>query len=257
MISTIRTRLVFRVLLLGFVVGCSTNRPAADRHSPAEITNTGSDTVLRLVVVGDSTVASYPPDRPVYGWGQVLPEFFSNKVKIINRARGGRSSGSFLREGLWDRALAEKPDYVLIQFGHNDCPGKGERYSDPDSTFQDHLRRYISDSRAAGATPILVTPMTRRRFTVDGGIKTILRPYADAMIRVGEQEGVAVIDLHARSVELFERLGEVGSTDLSADDGRDRTHFSAKGARTMARLIVEGLPEGPLRNQVKKIHQGM
>ena len=199
-------------------------------------------------------MASYPPDRPVYGWGQVLPEFFSQDVKIINRARSGRSSGSFLREGLWDRALAEKPDYILIQFGHNDCPGKGDRYSDPDSTFQDHLRRYVRDSRAVGATPILVTPMTRRQFTAEGKIKTILRPYAEAMIKVSKQENVVVIDLHAKSVELFERLGEAGSADLSADQGRDRTHFSAKGARAMAHLIVEGLPEGPLRNRVKRAH---
>ena len=66
---------------------------------------------------------------------------------------------------------------------------------------------------------------------------------------------MAVIDLHAKSTELFEHLGEVISTDLSADEDRDRTHFTAKGARAMAHLIVEGLPEGPLRNRVKREHQ--
>ncbi|MBN2129267.1 MAG: DUF1080 domain-containing protein, partial [Sedimentisphaerales bacterium] len=141
--------------------------------------------------------------------------------------------------------------YFLIQFGHNDCPGKGDRYSDPESTFQDHIRRYVTDSQAIGAIPMLVTPMTRRNFTPDGGIRTILRPYADAMLKVAREENVAVIDLHARSVALFESLGEVGSADLGTDEGRDRTHFSLKGARVMARLVVDGLPEGPLKDRAR------
>lgn len=198
---------------------------------------------VRIVVIGDSTVASYPnppQDRPdLTGWGQVLNEQFNERATIANHARSGRSSKSFLREGHWQKVLAEKPDYVLIQFGHNDCPGKGDRSTDPETDFQDYLRTYISDARKIGATPILVTPMTRRRFE-NGKIHTILRPYAEAMLKVGREEKVAVVDLHRRSVELFNQLGDAGSADLSAS-ASDRTHFSRKGAQAMASIVAQEL----------------
>ena len=200
---------------------------------------------IRIVVIGDSTVASYPnppADRPdLTGWGQVLGEFFTDRVTVDNHASSGRSSKSFIREGLWKKALAARGDYVLIQFGHNDCPGKGDRATDPRGDFRDYLRQYIDETRAAGARPILVTPMTRRVF-VDGHIRTILRPYAEAMIEVGRERKVPVVDLHAASVKLFDRLGDQGSADLSPSK-RDRTHFSRKGALAIAGLVVDQLPE--------------
>ena len=78
-----------------------------------------------IVLVGDSTVADYPPEKELWGWGQVIPEFFNDNVTVKNWARNGRSSKSFIKEGLWDKALADRADYIMIQFGHNDCPGKG------------------------------------------------------------------------------------------------------------------------------------
>jgi lysophospholipase L1-like esterase len=159
---------------------------------------------------------------------------------VLNHAQSGRSSKSFIREGLWQKALTAKGDYVFIHFGHNDCSGKGDRSTDANSDFQDYLRQYIDDSRAAGAKPILVTPVARRTF-VAGKIHTELQPYADAMIKVGKERKVPVIDLHATSMELFNRLGDEGSADLSAS-ASDRGHFSRKGARAMARLIVDAIP---------------
>lgn len=200
------------------------------------------DGVISIVIVGDSTVASYPRERKVYGWGQMLHEFFDEDVTIRNLAVSGRSSKSFIKEGRWERAIALRPDYVFVQFGHNDCPGKGDRTTDPNSTYQDYLRRYVDDAGKIGAQPILITPMTRRRFGEDGKIQTSLRPYADAMIKVAGERGVPVIDLHAKSVAVFETLGDAGSADLSNAPG-DRTHFSQKGARLMAKLIVEDLPQ--------------
>ncbi len=204
---------------------------------------------IRIVVIGDSTVASYakpPKDRPdLTGWGQVFGEYFGPNVQVLNHAKSGRSSKSFQKEGLWTKALEDKPDYVFIQFGHNDCPGKGDRTTDPATDFRDYLRKYIEDSRKAKARPILVTPMTRRVFQ-GGTIHTILRPYAEAMIAVGQEQKVPVIDLHAASVKLFNRLGDAGSADLSASSS-DRTHFSRKGANAIAKLIVEELPEAEPR----------
>ncbi len=193
-----------------------------------------------IVTVGDSTVCDYPPERKIYGWGQMLGEFFDDDVRIVNLAQSGRSSKSFIREGRWDKALAVKPDYVFIQFGHNDCPGKGDRTTDPNSDYMDNLRKYVDDTRRIGAEPILVTPVSRRTFGANGKIADSLSPYVRAMIRVGAEKRVPVIDLNARSVELFERLGDAGSAHLSCAPG-DRTHFSAQGARAMAKIVAEGL----------------
>lgn len=199
---------------------------------------------IRIQLIGDSTVSTYnnpPKDRPdMTGWGQIFGEYFTADVTILNRAASGRSSSSFIREGRWKKALEEKPDYLFIQFGHNDCPGKGDRETDPATTYQQYLKQYIDEARAANIKPILVTPMTRRRFE-NGQIWTILRPYADAMIKVGKEKNVPVIDLHKKSVALFNQLGDAGSNDFSASKS-DRTHFSRKGALEIARLVVEEIP---------------
>lgn len=199
---------------------------------------------IRIVVIGDSTAASYakpPRDRPdLTGWGQVFGEFFQDQATIVNHARSGRSSKSFQAEGLWRKTLAARPDFVLIQFGHNDCPGKGDRSTDPQTDFKLYLRKYIDEARRINARPVLVTPMTRRNFQ-SGQIRSTLRPYAEAMIEVAKEKKAPVVDLHLASVQLFNQLGDAGSANLSAS-ATDRTHFSREGARVIARLIVERLP---------------
>lgn len=196
---------------------------------------------VKIALIGDSTVASYrPSEKEIAGWGQMLHESFSDRVTVKNHAASGRSSRSFLREGRWEPVLKEKPDYVFIQFGHNDQPGKGDRTTDPDGDFRDNLRKYVADARAIGAKPILVTPVARRTFR-DGKITSSQMPYVKAVLAVGEEQKVPVIDLNAASTELFERLGDEGSADLSCDPN-DRTHFSFKGGREIAKLVVDRLP---------------
>ena len=199
---------------------------------------------VRIALIGDSTVASYknpPPDRPdVTGWGQVFGEFFDDYVEIHNFALSGRSSKSFLREGHWPKVLAIKPDYVFIQFGHNDEPGKGERTTDPAGDYRDYLRQYIDQARAAGAVPVLVTPVARRTFE-SGKIVTSLSPYAEAMKLIGRETQTPVIDLLALSMAAFGRAGDEGGFDLSAAP-TDRSHFSRKGARLVAGLVANALP---------------
>ncbi|MCA9207024.1 MAG: rhamnogalacturonan acetylesterase [Planctomycetales bacterium] len=211
---------------------------------------------IRIVMIGDSTMASYPnppADRPdLTGWGQVFHEFFEPEVTILNRALSGRSSKSFLAEGAWKKALAEKPDYVFIQFGHNDQPGKGDRATDPNGDFRDNLRRYIRETREARATPILVTPVARRTFQ-DGKAVTTLTPYAEATLAVASEEKTVVIDLHRASLALYEELGDAASADFSPSVS-DRTHFSRKGARAMAKLVAEELAKqtSPLTKHLTK-----
>jgi lysophospholipase L1-like esterase len=195
---------------------------------------------VRIALIGDSTVASYPKppaDRPdLTGWGQVLGEFFTDQVEVINHARSGRSSKSFIREGHWQKTLTLQPDYVFIQFGHNDQPGKAERTTDPYGDYRDYLRQYISEAREHGIQPILVTPMTRRSFR-NGKVHTTLGPWTAATLAVGKEQDVPVIDLHKASVRLLNEIGDKGSADFSPS-ASDRTHFSRKGALAMARLVV-------------------
>ncbi len=202
---------------------------------------------LHLVIVGDSTVCDYPADVPERGWGQFIQGYFTDTLRVINLAKSGRSAKTFIKEGLWDKALKLKPDFVLIQFGHNDShgPGKGES-TDAATDFRDYLRRYINASRAAGATPILVTPMHRRTFGAGGKLKDILQPYANAMKAVALEKKVSIIDLHTASGELFQRLGDAGSAELANKPG-DRTHFGEKGAKAMAELVMKELPKADSR----------
>ena len=132
---------------------------------------------VRVVLVGDSTV------NDEGGWGPGFRASFGPDVEVVNLAKNGRSSKSFRGEGLWAPALTGKPDYILIQFGHNDGPGKGpDRETDPKTTFRENMTRYVEEARAAGAQPVLVTSIVRRVFTADGKIKRdSLVPYVEAV----------------------------------------------------------------------------
>lgn len=198
---------------------------------------------LRIVLVGDSTVCNYPATRPERGWGMYIEEYFKpGTVTVTNLAASGRSTKTFIKEGRWDKALAQKPDYVLIQFGHNDshAPDKPES-TDAATDYKTYLRKYIDDSRAMGAIPILVTPMVRRTFNADGSLQDDLQRYADAMKAVGAEKKVAVIDLHTASKQMIEQLGPAKAAELANKKG-DATHFNEQGARAMAGLVMKELP---------------
>ena len=197
----------------------------------------------RIVVIGDSTVCNYPDTRPERGWGMFIQERFKEgDVEVINLAASGRSTKTFIAEGRWQRALDKKPDYVLIQFGHNDshAPTNPES-TDAATDYRDYLRRYIDDSRAVGAIPLLVTPMVRRIFDADGKLKDELQPYAAAMKEVGLEKKAAVIDLHALSKQLVEQLGPTAAAEMANKAG-DATHCNEKGAKAMADLVIKALP---------------
>ena len=197
---------------------------------------------LIIAIIGDSTVCDYPPEHACRGWGQFIGEHFKGGVRVANLAASGRSTKSFIAEGRWKRALAEKPDVVLIQFGHNDSHAKEKpEATDAATDFRDFLRRYVDESRAAHATPVFITPMYRRTFDADGRLTDILQPYADAMKAVAAEKKVALIDLHTSSGELFRRLGKEHCPEL-ANSPTDFTHFNEKGARAMADLVMKELP---------------
>lgn len=196
---------------------------------------------VRIVLVGDSTVT----DKA--GWGLAFAGLLKPPAECINLARGGQSSKSFYDKGNWKNALAQKPDFVLIQFGHNDQPGKGpDRETTPNTTYREYLIQYVDQAREAGAQPILVTSMVRRIFTPEGKIDSNLAPYVEAMKAVAAEKKVPLIDLHRRSLELVEQLGPEKSATLGPPHpelpGRmDGTHLSAVGAAAIAPLVVDEL----------------
>ncbi len=214
--------------LLASLLGVSLALTAAAQDGP------------HLVLAGDSTVARHPKDPAQAGWGVMLPDFLKPGVRVTNLAKGGASTLSFRSAGLWDQVLAAKPDFVLIQFGHNDQPGKGpQRETAPATSYRDNLRRFIDEARAVGAYPVLVTSAARRTFE-NGQLVSSLLPYVEAAQAVGAEKNVPVVDLHRASFLLFSQRGEK-FCQLYAPSETDRTHFSLEGARMMARLVAEGL----------------
>lgn len=212
---------------------------------------------LTVGLIGDSTVCDYPESSPLRGWGQALVELLPPGTVVVNQAKGGASTKTFPAER-WDRVRAARPDFILIQFGHNDSHAKDKPEStDAATDYRDNLRRYLREAREIGAEPILVTPVRRRTFRRDGTLTAELTPYAEAMQAVALDQGVRVIDLHAMSGELYSRLGEAGSAHFTPNQidnadrpGRgDRTHFTPEGAREMARLVADALMSLRIRIQ--------
>jgi lysophospholipase L1-like esterase len=171
--------------------------------------------LTKIVLVGDSTV------QVNSGWGGAFCAFHvTTQVACIDLAKGGRSSGSYRAERWWDIAVAEMKSggyaqtYVLIQFGHNDQPGKPHRSTDLTTQFPVNLRHMIDDTRAAGAVPILVTPLTRRQFA-SGQLDRDLVPWANAVRKVAIELGVPLLDLNTDSGDAVQAMGADAATRLS------------------------------------------
>jgi pectinesterase len=196
---------------------------------------------VRVVLVGDSTVTDEA------GWGAGFAQLATGAVEVINMAADGRSSKSYIDEGLWAKALARRGQYYLVQFGHNDEPGKGpERETDPATTYRANMARYVDESRAIGAKPILVTSLVRRLYREDGTIRTSQGPYVEAVRALAREKHVPLVDLHAITLADAENAGDDVWADLSPRDEKgevDRTHLNAKGSKVVGRMVVEALGE--------------
>jgi pectinesterase len=225
------------ILISGALV-LLTNRASLYAESPVP----SADHKIRIVLVGDSTVTD------TAGWGLGFKQLLSDGAECFNTAQGGRSSMSFMKEGRWTNALALNGDYYLIQFGHNNEPGKPGRSTDM-PTFISDMSKYVDEALAIGAKPVLVTPLSRRQWdkTNPGKIKSSLAPYAVEVGKIATEKKVPLVDLHARSIELYEKLGRQGCLDFSPSkvvDGTnavDNTHLNAKGSVIIARLVDEEL----------------
>ncbi len=229
---------------------------------------------ITIFMIGDSTMANKPTkfDNPERGWGQMLAGFFTEDVQVDNHAVNGRSSRSFINEGRWDAVVSKirKGDYVFIQFGHNDEKPKPDRHTDPGTTFDENLRKFVRETREKGGIPVLLNSIVRRNFgenknavtdddlhgkgttEVTEGDKLIDThgAYLDSPRNVAKEMDVPFIDANKITHDLVEGLGPEKSkavylwiepkTIMACPDGRkDNTHMSVWGARTVTRLIVE------------------
>lgn len=170
---------------------------------------------IRIILVGDSTMAV----RSGYG-----PGFCADvvaQVTCLNMAKGGRSTSSYRAEGSWTQVMEQlkhnadfKDTYVLIQFGHNDQPGKPGRSTDLATEFPANLSHYVEEVKSTGAKAILVTPLTRRSFR-DGQLKNDLEPWAAATRKVAAEENVPVLELNAESSAAVQKMGPVEANSLA------------------------------------------
>jgi lysophospholipase L1-like esterase len=214
---------------------------------------------LTIYLIGDSTMSDKPdPQRnPERGWGQMLPQFFSEQVTIKNFAVNGRSTKSFIDEGRWTAVRSEmkRGDYVFIQFGHNDQKIKDSlRYTNPLTAYRYNLIQFVTEAKDKGAIPVLFSPIVRRKFNEYGVLTDTHGLYPLIMRQVATELNVPFVDLHYKSERLVISKGPEQSKELYLWIGpgrhpmypegkQDDTHFSVTGATEMARLAVEGVNE--------------
>jgi acetyl esterase/lipase/lysophospholipase L1-like esterase len=214
-----------------------------------------------VYLIGDSTMCDYEANRaPLTGWGMPFKNFFDSTVIVDNRAKGGRSTRTFLSENRWQPIAdsLQEGDYVFIQFGHND-EAKEEKYKDrytPVPDYKANLVKFITETRAKKGFPVLVTPVSRMHF-VNGTAQETHADYTAACFEVSKHFYVPLIDLDRKSRDLFNLLGEQGTKQLfmqlapgenpSYPEGqKDNTHFNEYGARRMAELVLQGVRENGL-----------
>lgn len=210
----------------------------------------------RIVIASDSTAANYGPSQyPQMGWGMVLKCSLDPNVEVVNLARGGRSTKTFIEEGLWDQLLTQaKPgDTVLIQFGHNDADTKKiVRFTDPNGAYEVNLRRFVADVRSLGGAPVLITPIARWLWE-NGEPKDAHAAYAATIRRVASDLKVPVVDLDGDMMAALKARGRLASRGLYLQYRRydriarfpegveDDTHINEQGARLGAALVATRL----------------
>ena len=233
-----------------------------------------------VFMIGDSTMANKDTTggKQERGWGMVLQQYFDSHVLVDNHAVNGRSTKSFINEGRWDKVLAKiKPgDYVFIQFGHNDEKPQPERHTDPGTTFDDNLRKFVNETRSKGGIPVLFNAVVRRNFALkvqknddDEKLRnldakqgnnvlegdTLYDPHGDYRIapaNVAREMGVVFIDANTITHELEQGLGREASKKLhmifapgehpSLPKGRwDNTHYNTYGANQVAVLLIKAV----------------
>ena len=207
---------------------------------------------IKIYLIGDSTMSEkLTRAYPETGWGMPFRYFFDSTVVVENHAKNGRSTKTFISENRW-APIADRlkgGDYVFIQFGHNDeAKEKLERYTTPEE-YKRNLKKFVAETRAKAANPVLLTPVARRRFQ-EGKVAESHAVYSTLVREVAKEEQVPLIDLDKVSMELYQDMGEEHSKLLflhlkpgehpNYPEGKiDNTHFNELGARLIAQLVLK------------------
>lgn len=247
-VSRVSSRRRFLVGAVGAVGGGGLGVLGMPGAAVAAVAATGT-----VYIASDSTAQTYNSRYyPQAGWGQKLSSFMSSNIAVANHAIGGRSSRSFIEQGRLAaiHQVIRAGDYLFVQFGHNDATvGNPERYTSP-ADYKEYLRNdYIRATRARGATPVVVTPVSRRSYNASTGKFNVSFPaYVDAAKAVAREEGAPLVDLAAASRGYLDGVGIEGSKGIflwlaagqypNFPNGvQDNTHFQERGAVEMARLV--------------------
>lgn len=209
-----------------------------------------------VYIAGDSTAADkYATAAPETGWGMALPFLLGRHLRVSNHAVNGRSSKSFIDEGLLAPILrAIRPgDLLLVQFGHNDeKTADPTRYTEPWTTYQECLGRYVEGAADRGARPVLLTSVERRRYDAAGNALATHGDYPAAMRALAADLRIPVLDIQAASLALWQRMGaeatkayfnwlRPGESPNYPDGVSDNTHFRPPGAIAVARMVARAL----------------
>jgi lysophospholipase L1-like esterase len=210
-----------------------------------------------LYCIGDSTMANKkdPDKNPEHGWAQVLQPFFNDNVVVVNKAVNGRSTKSFINEKRWDSIYntLKKGDYVFIEFGHNDEKIEDSaRYTNPHTSYRYNLIRFVTESRAKGAIPVLLTSIARRNFNEKGVLVPTHGDYPLETRLIAQEYKVPFIDLEYYTELLEQSYGPERSKELHLHfkagenayyekDKADDTHLSLLGATKIAQIVVDQL----------------
>lgn len=257
----------FKYLLLMFIAWCFVSFNSAP---------------IRILMAGDSTMADKVLTKTVKdsvtgneivvpflerGWGMMLPDLINEKAVVKNYAMNGRSTRTFVEEGLWTELInnARKGDVVIIQFGHNDSSvSKGERYTNP-TQFRLNFTAFVVEVKVKGATPILCTPVARRKFNNEGVLEPSHGEYPEIIRSVAKAQDVPLVDMENLTSEWLRKEGVEGSkkffhkfapgeSPLYPKGLDDNTHFNAAGANEVARIFaneVKRLRIKPMKSLLK------
>lgn len=207
---------------------------------------------ITLWLCGDSTMSIKDPKAwPETGWGMPFVHFWDSTVRVVNMAKNGRSTRSFREEGIWKQVMegAGTGDYIFIQFGHNDEVPTKKTYT-TETDFRNNLKQFVAESKDKKAIPVLLTPMTRRKFDSSGNVEGTHEVYAQITRDVAKEEKVLLLDMDRISQALLQQFGERHSKLLflhlrpgehpNYPDGKeDNTHFNELGARLLAQLVLK------------------
>jgi lysophospholipase L1-like esterase len=242
----------------GMAVSAMAQGDPVKAFDPATAAVRKPGTKVRIDLIGDSTQTDHA------GYGRGFCANMTSEVDCVNMARGGASTRSFRMQGLWERSLQTKPDYMLIQFGHNDAvfaprpgaaapaagtmPADGGRALNDPADYEKNLRQYVAEARAAGIKPVLVTPLTRQYFEADGKIHSDQTAHSETMRMVAKEMNVPLVELQNDSITYLEKVGEqaghkfeITKKDATGATIYDKTHLDWAGSYVFGRMVAEDL----------------